>query len=323
VSRDIASLDSAAREKALGLRELRYFLSVALAGNLGRAAKALNVSPAAISQQIRKLEDGLNTQLLLRHGRGVTPTLAGACLRDRVHTVMRLLAAPLDETGPEMLPRTISLCVAAETGGSLVVPLFRSFQLRWPEVTLDVREGLGADLAEWIVRRSVDVAILEDPPLLAEVEVIPIMTEALGLVAPVHSHMAQDSRPLSVRELIGQPLILPSMRHWLRRRLDQAVIQRGIQLIPVLQVDSTRLSKAMVRGGFGYTVLPYTAVQTEVAQGNLAFRPIVQPSLVCNHSIAFHRAASNTLIAAFADMARETMIALAHGGVWQGIHILA
>jgi LysR family nitrogen assimilation transcriptional regulator len=321
VSSNIASLESTPREKALGLQELRYFLSAALAGNLGRAARALNVSPAAVSQQLRKLEEGLGTQLLLRHGRGVTPTLAGACLRDRVHTVMRLLTAPL-EAGAESLPGTITLGVAAETGGPLVVPLFRSFRLRWPEVTLDVREGLGADLAEWIVHRSVDVAILEDPPLLPEIEVIPIMTETLGLVAPVQSPLAQDSRPLSVRELIGQPLILPSTPHWLRRRLDQAAIQRGVQLVPVLQVDSARLSKIMVRGGFGYTILPYTAVQTEVAKGNLAFRPIIQPSLICNRSIAFHRAASNTLIAAFADMARETMIALAHSGVWQGIQIL-
>src|SRR6478609_5796232 len=76
VSNNIASLESTPREKALGLQELRYFLSAALAGNLGRAARALNVSPAAVSRQLRKLEEGLGTQLLLRHGRGVTPTLA-------------------------------------------------------------------------------------------------------------------------------------------------------------------------------------------------------------------------------------------------------
>src|SRR4029077_9796359 len=115
------------------------------------------------------------------------------------------------------------------------------------------------------------------------------MTETLGLVAPVQSLVAQDSRPLSVRELTGQPLILPSTSHWLRRRLDKAAIQRGVHLVPILQVDSARLSKVMVRGGFGYTILPYTAGQTEVTQGNLVFRPIIQPSLICNRSIAFHR----------------------------------
>src|ERR1700757_3045896 len=95
VRADVALLTSEAREKALGLRELRYFLSVAQTGNLGRAARDLNVSQPAISLQLRKLEEGFGTPLLLRHGRGVTLTPAGARLRDRVHTLMRLLGSPL------------------------------------------------------------------------------------------------------------------------------------------------------------------------------------------------------------------------------------
>ena len=94
---DPATRQSEAREKALGLRELRYFLSVAQTGNLGRAARDLNISQPAISLQLRKLEEGFGTPLLLRHGRGVTLTPAGASLRDRLHTVMRLLASPLDD----------------------------------------------------------------------------------------------------------------------------------------------------------------------------------------------------------------------------------
>src|SRR5215471_13425016 len=91
VAKDPASLHSEAREKVLGLRELRYFLSVAQTGNIGRAARDLNVSQPAISIQLRKLEEGFGAQLLLRHGRGVSLTPAGACLRDRLQTVMQLL----------------------------------------------------------------------------------------------------------------------------------------------------------------------------------------------------------------------------------------
>jgi LysR family transcriptional regulator, nitrogen assimilation regulatory protein len=69
---DPATRQSEAREKALGLRELRNFLSVAQTGNLGRAARDLNLSQPAISLQLRKLEEGFGTPLLLRHGRGVT-----------------------------------------------------------------------------------------------------------------------------------------------------------------------------------------------------------------------------------------------------------
>ena len=72
----------------------------------------------------------------------------------------------------------------------------------------------------------------------------------------------------------------------------------------------------MVRSGLGCTILPRSFVQDDIARGALAFRPIGQPHLVCTRAIAFHRAASNTLVPAFADMACDAMATLAENGVW-------
>ena len=322
VLKDAASLQSEAREKALGLRELRYFLSVAQTGNVSRAAQTLNVSQPAISLQLRKLEDGLGTQLLLRHGRGVTLTAAGACLRDRLHTVLQLLGSPLDDSDAEPAASTISLAVPGEAGAPLVAPLARMFRERWPDITLDIREGCGGELEAWLSQRHVDLALLPDRPSLPELEVIPLWTDALGLVAPVHSHIANDARPLSVRELMAESLILPGRQHWLRRRLDHVAQRQGTQLRPMLQVDSAALSKMMVRAGLGCTVLPLTAVQNEVARGALAFRPVGHPPLTCTNVIAFHRAASNTLVAPLAAMACEAVTTLAESGAWPGAELI-
>ena len=224
---DPATRQSEAREKALGLRELRYFLSVAQTGNLGRAARDLNISQPAISLQLRKLEEGFGTPLMLRHGRGVTLTPAGASLRDRLHTVMRLLASPLDDAPAETMPSTICLAVPAETSAPLITPLALAFRARWPDVTLDIREGSGADLEEWLLHRHVDLAILQDPPSLPDIEIKPMLTESLGFVAPVHSKLAADTRPMSLRELGGESLILPGPQHWIRRRVrDRRTTER-------------------------------------------------------------------------------------------------
>ena len=322
VRADPASRQSETREKALGLRELRYFLSVADTGNLGRAARDLKVSQPAISLQLRKLEEGLGTQLLLRHARGVTLTPAGTCLRDRLQTVMRLLASPLDEAAPESEPRTISLAVPAEAGAPLVAPLARGFRARWPDVTLDIREGSGADLEAWLLHRHVDLAMLQDTSSLPEIELTPMLTESLGLVTPAHSHLADGTGPLSLRELAGEALILPGPQHWMRRRLEHAAHQHGVRLNPVLQVDSTTLTKVMVRGGLGHAILPRSSVQDEIARGALGFRPVGQPQLTCTHVIAFHRAASNTLVASFAAMACDAMAALAEDGAWPHARIV-
>jgi len=235
---------------------------------------------------------------------------------------MQLLASPLDDSPDHAPPTRLSLAIPADSGLPLITPLARMFRQRWPDLTLDVREGNGADLEEWLLHRHVDLAVLQDPPAFAELDTTPLLTEALGLVAPVHSALARDVRPLSLRDLIGDSLILPSRPHWIRRRLDSAAQQHGAELKPVLQVTSIAMTKAMVRGGLGCTVLPRSAVQDEIDSGALAFRPLGQPPLICARVLAFHRAASNSLVPAFAEVVRESVIALAHGGAWAGAEVV-
>ncbi len=317
------SLQSDVLERTLGLRELRYFLSVARTGNFGRSARELNISQPAVSHQVRRLEESLGTQLLVRSGRAVTLTPAGLRLRDRLDTVMQLLNSPLDEeAAAEAVPDTVSLALPAEAGPTLIAPLAQEFRARWPHVTLDIREGSGADLEEWLLHRRVDVAVLQDAPSHAELDITPILTESLGLVVSVRSPLADESRPLRLRELAGESLILPARQHWIRRRVEAAEHQYGVRLSPVLQVNSVPLSKTMVRNGLGCTILPYAAVQEEVSRGALVFRAIGYPPLFSTRSIAFHRAASAPLVAEFARIACSTTLALAESGAWPGVHVV-
>src|SRR5512140_1966955 len=64
----------------LPLNALRVFEAVATRLNFSDAAEALHVTPAAVSQQIKALEDYLQTPLLRRNGRGVQLTIEGTRL---------------------------------------------------------------------------------------------------------------------------------------------------------------------------------------------------------------------------------------------------
>jgi LysR family nitrogen assimilation transcriptional regulator len=319
----LPSLQSDAQEPSLDLRKLRYFHSVARTGNFGRSARELNISQPAVSQQIRKLEEGLGTKLLVRHGRGVMLTLAGVGLRDRLDTIMQLLATPLADdavAGPEA--GAVSLAVPAETGPLLVAPLVRRFRARWPAVALEIREGSGADIEEWLLHHWVNVAVMQDPPNLPELEVTPIVSEGLGLVAPVRSRFADHSQPLRLRDLVDEPLILPGTRHWIRRRLDNAARQHGLRLQPLLQVNGVASAKVMVRNGIGSTILPLISVQDEVARGILAFRSLSCPELRSICAIASRRGMAASIVGEFAKVAQEAMTSLVEGGVWPGVQVI-
>lgn len=306
---------------ALELRELRYFAAAARAGNLGRAAQELNVTPPAISQQLRKLEDALGTQLLIRHGRGVTPTPAGACLLERIDTVLRLLHAPLEADLASAPPHgTVSFAVPAEIGAALVAPLLAQVRRRWPAVTLDLRESVGDGL-NTLLAGHVDIALLQDPPDLDELLVEPLLTEGLGLVASPRDALAESSLPLRLRDLAQVPLILPNPRHWIRRLLVKAGFQRGVRFDAVFQVDSVAMTKEMVRNGLGCTILPAAAVRDETARGALVFRPIAQPALSTIHAIAFRRMAAPA-VRDLAQVMGDAIRSLVASGTWPGAQLV-
>ena len=76
------------------IRQLRYFVKVIELKSVSCAAEVLHIAQPALGLQVRKLEDELHTQLLIRHSRGVEPTPAGKLLRERANAIL----AQIEET---------------------------------------------------------------------------------------------------------------------------------------------------------------------------------------------------------------------------------
>ncbi len=68
----------------IDLNLFRTFATVYKHDSISRAAEELNVTPASVSQSIKKLSIELNTSLFMRRGRGITPTLQAHHLIERI-----------------------------------------------------------------------------------------------------------------------------------------------------------------------------------------------------------------------------------------------
>ena len=299
------------------LRELRSFAIAARAGNIGRAAQQLNLTAAAISQQLHKLEDTLAAQLLIRHSRGVSTTLAGRELLRRADTILRLLETPLNgKPLRATAASTVSMALPAEFGPLLAAPLLAAAQRCFPDATLAITEG-GEGVLEDVCGGQVDIALLQDPPKLEELLIERLLTEDLGAVSAPDHPLAASAQPLRLRELLTAPLVLPDPRHWIRRLLAKAEAQRGLRFESVTQVDSVPVILAMVRQGLGCTVLPAAAARAHAAAGALAFRPVTHPALAVTHAIAVRRDAAPAIVA-LAAQAAEVIRAAVAAGSWPG-----
>jgi LysR family nitrogen assimilation transcriptional regulator len=161
----------------MDIRELRYFVQVARAGSFSGAATRLNVAQPALSRQLKKLEDELGVQLLIRHGRGVEVTQAGAVLLSEAESLIDHVGQTMDRVrgGKPTFAGQVALGVAP-TSGQLIVPdIFESFRAHWPDATLVIREGISSSLEAWLLERRVDIAVLHNPMPLEGIALRPIL----------------------------------------------------------------------------------------------------------------------------------------------------
>ena len=86
-------------DHSVDLKELRAILVVGRAGSITGAARDLSIGQPDLSRLLRRLEEKLNLTLLVRHGRGVRLTPAGALMAadaDRVLALMREAAMAIN-----------------------------------------------------------------------------------------------------------------------------------------------------------------------------------------------------------------------------------
>jgi DNA-binding transcriptional LysR family regulator len=83
---------------AIELRHLRYFVALADAGGFTHAAERMFIAQPTLSQQIRRLEEIVGTQLVQRRREGLQLTKAGAVLLDASRTVLSLVDHEMNRT---------------------------------------------------------------------------------------------------------------------------------------------------------------------------------------------------------------------------------
>lgn len=120
--------------------QLRAFVAVAEALSFSRAAASLGVSPSALSQTIRGLEERVGVRLLNRTTRSMALTEAGEHLLQRVRPAVHELGAAVGHVRryrerPAGIVRVHSFRIAAEL---FLEPMLASFSAAHPEVVLDV-----------------------------------------------------------------------------------------------------------------------------------------------------------------------------------------
>lgn len=120
------------------LSSLRAFAAVAELGGFSQAARVLNVTHAAVSQQVRGLEQALDTALVARDGRGMALTAEGQQLAQALLDGFATVAAGVDTLRAGGSDRPVRITLTASFATQWLMPRLKEFWDLYPDIALSL-----------------------------------------------------------------------------------------------------------------------------------------------------------------------------------------
>ena len=248
--------------KLPSLTSLRAFAALAERKSYTRAATALNVSHAAVSQQVKALEERLGVSLVTRVGRGIALTMEGELLARDLEIGFAAIRRGVDVLGGAGASRPVQITMSPAFATEWLMPRIAEFQVQHPEITLmlnptgevvELKPG-GVDMA--IRYRSSD-----------------------RLKSDVTSVLISDTVVIGTPSLIGtralrDPAMLMDMP-WLQElgtnEVAEWMARRGVKLDRPLIINHMpgNLIMEAVRRGDGITYTARAFFQDEIRSGQV------------------------------------------------------
>jgi len=267
----------------MDLRQLEYFVRVAELGSFTKAAVALDVAQPALSRQVRLLEVELRQNLLTRNGRGAVPTEAGKLLLEHGRGILHQVERAREELGRVRgaLAGRVAVGLPPSVAKVMTVPLIREFRKRMPEGTLSISEGLSAGMQESLVTGRLDIALLYNAAPSPDVELTPLLEEALYLVQRHAGAAAPPARPrpIALRDIARLPLVIPSRPNAIRMLVETELANVRCRPTVALEIDGVAAMLDLVADGAGNAILSRNAVATSAHPQSFTMRPIGPPPL--------------------------------------------
>lgn len=237
----------------MDIRFLESFIAVAECGSIAEAARRINLTPAALAQRLRTLEQDLGQVLVARSGRRVQPTAAGLAVleaaRDLVSGArdLRAIAANGKPAGQLRLGATAT----ALTG--LLPGLIADLRGQHPDIEYFVQPGSSVDLYHRVIAADLDAALIVRPDFA-----IPKSTGWLALrqepLVLITSASTSEGAPHDLLRRL--PFIRYDRNQWGGQIVDHYLRSHAIAVKEILELDALDAIAAMVDRAIGAAIVP-------------------------------------------------------------------
>ena len=246
----------------MDLKQIESFVRVAELGSFTKAASALGVAQPMLSRQVRQLEVELHQSLLIRNGRGVTPSESGLLMLEHARGILYQVALAKEELSGTSgaLAGPISIGLPPSLSKLITVPLTLAFKNALPQAKLSLTEGFSALMYESLRAGRIDMAVLYNPAPSQDLEMMQLHEDALILIAGSKrigkKQQALLKPSVSLKDLCELPLILPSRPNAFRLLIEIEMQKLNVRPQIALEIDGINAILELVKEGLGFAVLP-------------------------------------------------------------------
>ncbi len=268
------------------LRHLRYFVAVAEAENVSRAALKLHVSQPALSRQIRDLEDELGFLLLERSAKSVRLTEAGRAFLIEARAVLQRAEEAVKAARAIATGATGELHVgyAPSLTARILPQTLRAFQAESPNIRVRLHDFSTEEMLTGLREGKLQIAFVVrlTPNLLRGLRFEELARDPMCLaVAP--KHPLAGRRSVTLTEVAKEPLITYSRKDYPDAHENLTAMFAAIKSKPriVEEHDSVSSLIAAVEAGNGVTIAPESLTCTAGPRLKLiSFSPALAPLVI-------------------------------------------
>jgi len=261
----------------LDVRKLAALREIATRGSFSAAARGLNYSQSAISQQVAQLEREVGALLIERRGRRMRLTPAGQALADRAGPILRdLREAEAELEAITGLRRgTLRLAVFASAAATVVPPAMARFRAGHPGVaiTMTIADS-GAALSQ-VANGEADIAIINKSDTFAAdraVAISGLLEDPMRVALPL-DHRLAERQSVRLADLSAEPWLLATSSSCADWEVFAAACRRaGFEPRIAFRNDDYLALQGLVAAGLGVALLP--DLVTASVRDDIVLRPL-------------------------------------------------
>ena len=256
------------------LRQLEIFRKVVELQSFSKAAEAVFLAQASVSERISNLENLVGTRLLDRLGRKVVPTKAGELLYKHAGALLEMKQAAVQELQDFLGLKRGEIHIGGSTiPGEYILPkVLGLFRNENPLVSVVLTIADTKKIEKLVLESNLELGVIGSRSPHKELVHHKLWQDELVLVLPAEHHWAHKNK-ISVEDLPEEPFIMREvgsgtlriMEEYLRSYRPEAVNSLNV----VARLGTSTAVKEGIKSGLGVSILSKRAIETEAKAGLL------------------------------------------------------